>query len=147
MKRLAGGAALTALVCAMGSAVYAQETTAVIRGQIVDTMGAPVAGATVTVTHRPTGSANTSVTGPDGFYSARGLRVGGPYSVAVASSSGQGLTELSAIGVGDPATGDVVVYSEAASMLEDIVVSSTRFAPQVGHSSSNRRHPKWGGGK
>ena len=42
---LAGGAALTALVCAMSSAVYAQETTGSVRGQVTDENGAGVAGA------------------------------------------------------------------------------------------------------
>ena len=87
MNRLAAGAALTALVCAMSSAVYAQETTGSVRGQVTDESGAGVAGATVTVTHVPTGATSTSVTGADGYFSARGLRVGGPYRI-VATADG-----------------------------------------------------------
>ncbi|MGV2481205.1 UNVERIFIED_CONTAM: carboxypeptidase regulatory-like domain-containing protein, partial [Salmonella enterica subsp. enterica serovar Weltevreden] len=81
--RLAGGAALTALVCAMGSAVYAQETTGSIRGQITNEAGAPVSGATVVVTHVPSATSTTTITGGDGYFTTRGLRVGGPYTVAV----------------------------------------------------------------
>lgn len=138
MKRLAGGAALTALVCAMGSAVYAQETTAVIRGQIVDTMGAPVAGATVTVTHLPTGSANTSVTGPDGFYSARGLRVGGPYRVTASAPQFEaGASTLQSVGVGDAAQVDVRLGRSGEAQVAELVVTAAAAAPSQGGPSSN----------
>src|SRR5512141_256475 len=99
LQRLAAGVALTTLACAMSTAVYAQETTASIRGQVVDENGAPVSGATVTVTHMPTGSSVTSMTGADGFYSARGLRVGGPYRVSATAPSFQGgARTLAAVG-------------------------------------------------
>src|SRR5690242_1157876 len=101
MNRLAGGAALTALVCAMSSAVYAQETTGSVRGQVTDENGAGVAGATVTVTHVPTGATSTSVTGADGYFSARGLRVGGPYRiVATATDFERSQATLQNVGVG-----------------------------------------------
>ena len=50
--------ATSALATSMlaATAVYAQETTGAVRGQVVDASGQPVSGATVTVTHVPTGT-------------------------------------------------------------------------------------------
>ena len=83
MKRLAGGAALTVLALAASSAVYAQETTAAVRGSVTGEGGAPVAGAAVTILHTPSGTRSTTVSGSNGTYDARGLRVGGPYEITV----------------------------------------------------------------
>lgn len=85
MNRLAGGAALTALVCAMSTAVYAQETTAAMRGNITGDGDAPVVGASVTITHVPSGTRSITTTNAEGVFDARGLRVGGPYTVTVAA--------------------------------------------------------------
>jgi hypothetical protein len=59
----------------------AQNTTAAINGRVLDAGGQPVAGATVVVVHVESGATNTLTTGADGRYSARGLRVGGPYTI------------------------------------------------------------------
>ena len=67
MKKLAGGVALSALMLASATAVYAQETTGAIRGQVTNEAGAAVPNASVVITHVPTGTRNTTVTGADGF--------------------------------------------------------------------------------
>src|SRR5512139_2324918 len=104
IQRLACGAALTVLASAASTAVYAQATTGAVRGQITSDSGAPVASATVTVTHAPTGSAYTSVTDAAGFYSVRGLRPGGPYRVsATAANFDTATASVAAIGIGEPA--------------------------------------------
>lgn len=137
MKRLAGGVALTALACAMSTAVYAQETTGAIRGQVTDEAGAPIANATVTVTHVPTGSTATSITGSDGNFSTRGLRVGGPYRVsATAADRERGQVTIQAIGVGDPANVAVVLAS-AGGAVSELVVTAAKAAPSQGGPSSN----------
>ncbi len=86
--RLAAGAALTALVCAMSSAVYAQETTGAIRGQVIDAAGQPAAGATVVVVHTPSGTRSTTVADDSGVFTLHGLRVGGPFSVTATTAGG-----------------------------------------------------------
>lgn len=88
MKRLAYGAGLLALSAAMSSAAIAQETTSSMRGQVTDA-GIPVAGATVTVVHTPSGTRTTTVSNSTGNFDARGLRVGGPYTVTVAAPGAQ----------------------------------------------------------
>ncbi len=88
MKRLLG--ALLALCFAATSAVFGQGiTTAAINGVVSDATGKPVAGATVTVLHEPSGTKTTTVTRPTGQYYVSGLRVGGPYTV---TASGPGVT-------------------------------------------------------
>lgn len=74
-------AAATAIVAA--APALAQNTTAAIGGRVVGTDGKPVAGASVSIVHRESGSANTVVTDAEGRYAARGLRVGGPYTITV----------------------------------------------------------------
>lgn len=88
MKRLAGGAALSALVLAMSSAVYAQETTGSLRGQVTDDSGAPIGGASVTILHTASGTRSTTATDANGFYDARGLRIGGPFRITVNAPGG-----------------------------------------------------------
>jgi hypothetical protein len=122
MKRLASGSAFAALLMASATAVHAQETTSAIRGFVSDN-GAAIAGATVTITHKPTGTTATTLTGADGVFLARGLRVGGPYSITV-SAPGQApkTTEVASIGVGDPVAVDVEVGSVA---VDQVVVTAS----------------------
>jgi hypothetical protein len=69
------GAALVAPLCA------AQETASQLSGFVVGTDGLPIAGATVTIVHVPSGTTQTTVTSRNGQFSATGLRVGGPFRV------------------------------------------------------------------
>jgi hypothetical protein len=56
-------------------------TTSSLTGSVVSDQGQPVAGAAITVTHEPTGSAYTATTRADGSFALRGLRPGGPYTI------------------------------------------------------------------
>src|ERR1700743_1418237 len=57
-------------------------TTASINGLVTDAKGF-IPGATVTITHLPTGTVYSTVTRADGRYNLVNLRVGGPYTVKV----------------------------------------------------------------
>ncbi len=70
------------------TAAHAQETTSSIRGEVT-AGGTPVAGAQVVVTHVPSGTQSTSTTDADGTFSASGLRVGGPFTIAVTAAGHQ----------------------------------------------------------
>jgi hypothetical protein len=59
--------ALLLLICA--SSAMAQETTATINGQVIDSSGAVVSGAEITLTNMKTQEARTAKTGDDGYYS------------------------------------------------------------------------------
>lgn len=57
-------------------------TTASVNGIVADSKGT-VPGATVTITHLPTGTVYSTVTRADGRYNIPNLRVGGPYTFKV----------------------------------------------------------------
>src|SRR5690606_16237102 len=72
------------LVAALAAApVFAQSTSAGVGGVVTGTSGQPVAGAEVTITHVESGTVSRATTDASGRYNARGLRVGGPYTVTV----------------------------------------------------------------
>jgi hypothetical protein len=119
MRSLRLGCAIGALIAA--SAVYAQETTGTIRGTVTDNAGAAVPNATVTITHLPSGTRSTSTTGADGNFIATGLRVGGPFTVAVAAAgfSSTQVTDIS-LAVGQPFELPIQLAAEG----EEIVVTA-----------------------
>lgn len=84
---LFSGFSRTALSAAVAIVVaapaFAQNTTAAMGGRVSGADGKPVAGATVSIVHRESGSTNTLVTDGEGRYAARGLRAGGPYTITV----------------------------------------------------------------
>ncbi|MEN9931482.1 MAG: hypothetical protein RIS17_55, partial [Pseudomonadota bacterium] len=83
---LAASAASVSLACGLAAPAYAQETTGAVRGTVTNA-GAPVAGATITIEHVPTGTSTVLTTANDGSFSASGLRLGGPYTVKVSGNS------------------------------------------------------------
>lgn len=122
-KKIAGGVALTAMAAAMVPPAMAQVTTSSIRGTVTTETGAPVSGASVVVTHTPSGTNATAVTNDAGVFSTRGLRVGGPYTVTI---SGGDFTpvEVTDIFVNLDETFDLPVSVSGARTLERIVVSA-----------------------
>ncbi len=62
---------------------FAQSTSAGIGGRVVGADGQPVANAEVVIVHTESGTVSRAVTGADGRYNARGLRVGGPYTITI----------------------------------------------------------------
>ena len=128
-RSLTYGASAAAILLATSGAAFAQETTGGVRGTITDGAGVPVANATVIITHTPSGTSNTVVTGNDGGYYARNLRVGGPYTVSVSSSQGSVEGVLPSIGIGTPGVLNLTVQSgasEEAYAVADIVVRGVR---------------------
>lgn len=122
---LYAGAAVAALIAPV--AAYAQETTSTIRG-VVTSDGSPVAGATVTITHEPSGTVSTVTTGNDGGFNASGLRIGGPFTVKV-EATGFGDSSVSDISLtaGQPLRVPFVLVSQAA----DIIVTASSSAAKV----------------
>jgi len=87
MRNFSLGCAVGALAIAMvaSAPAQAQETTSSISGTVTSN-GAPVAGATVTILHVPSGTKSTLTTDASGNFNANGLRIGGPFSVSVSAS-------------------------------------------------------------
>lgn len=122
--KLAGGVALTAMAsAAIVQEADAQVTTASIRGQVTDANGAAVSGASVTIVHTPSGSADTATTDANGVFSERGLRVGGPYTITVV---GNGITEqVDNVFLTVNETLPVSVVLDDARTLQTVVVTGT----------------------
>ena len=80
-NRWAGGAAALAIAASLTPAAYAQFTSADINGQLLDTAGNPVSGATVTITDERTGRSTRATTSRRGVFFESGLAVGGPYTI------------------------------------------------------------------
>lgn len=79
MSKLALG-----LIAALATApAIAQSTSAGVGGQVVSAAGQPVTGAEVTITHVESGTVSRATTDASGRYNARGLRVGGPYTITI----------------------------------------------------------------
>lgn len=71
------------MVALAAAPVFAQSTSAGVGGQVMGADGQPVAGAQVTITHVESGTVSRAVTDSSGRYAARGLRVGGPYTITI----------------------------------------------------------------
>jgi len=119
-------AATIALLMAIGflNPALAQTTTA-IRGVVVNQQDTPVSDANVTITHTASGTVSLASSNENGVFSARGLRVGGPYSVEIKGSG------FSAVRVDDlylalDRTLNLPVTVQSDQAIEEIVVTGTR---------------------
>lgn len=72
------------LIVALAAApAFAQTTSAALGGRVTGVDSQPVAGAQVTIVHTPSGTVSNAITDAGGRYAARGLRVGGPYTITI----------------------------------------------------------------
>ncbi len=113
------GFARTAIGLAVAAVVapaLAQNTTASVAGRIVGADGKPVAGATVTVLHVDSRTASNLTTDAEGRYSARGLRVGGPYTVTVTKGSLTQRRDNVFFSLADTTTLDIALSSSSQSI-------------------------------
>ena len=76
-----------AVAIVVAATALAQNTTAAIGGRVVDGSGKAVAGAAISILHTESGSTSNTTTDADGRYAARGLRVGGPYTITIRQGS------------------------------------------------------------
>lgn len=127
-RNLAYGASAVAILMSASTAAFAQETTGALSGGVYNAAGAPIAGAVITITHVPTGTVATTVADANGQFSARNLRVGGPYVVRSTSAAGDAVTQVASIGIGTAVAVELVVAGAetgGASDLGEIVVTGS----------------------
>lgn len=74
---------MLALVSFPAADVFAQSTSADLRGRVVAEGGSAVSGASVQILHLPSGTVSEAATGASGGFFRSGLRVGGPYQITV----------------------------------------------------------------
>lgn len=127
---LLGGVALA--VVATATPAFAQETTSSIRGTVVSSSGETLSGISVTITHVPSGVSRTITTSASGVFYARGLRVGGPYTVRLADGSEFSARTLEDItlNLAQVATVHLVATSGDAAV-EEIVVTGQQVSSSI----------------
>ena len=119
---IAGAAVFTA--ASFPGTVYAQETSAMVRGSVTDMSGAAVAGADVVITSQRTGIEKRVTTDERGYYSVRGLPAGVTYDVSVdANGLQKAMTDDLQLAVGQQA-----VLNYALSTEEEVIVIGQRIA-------------------
>ena len=103
------------------SNVLAEQTTGIIRGSIVDESGNPVSGASVQITHIPSGSKSSTSSGNSGAFFSRGLRLGGPFKVTATKSGQSSVRNNIFTRLGSESN---VSFSFGSSGVEEIVVTA-----------------------
>ena len=129
MRHLRFGVALAAL--AVPAAVSAQETTASIRGAVVNEQSKAIAGATVTIIHTPSGTRLVQTSGANGEFNATGLRLGGPYSITVEAPGFDAATDtLDGLTAGAPQRIEVMLASAGKTIT--VTAARQRSAITIG---------------
>ncbi|WP_339898525.1 carboxypeptidase regulatory-like domain-containing protein [uncultured Gilvimarinus sp.] len=120
-KTLTRNTLVLSIAAVMGTALpaIAQETSSAIQGQVTDTSGQPLDNATITITHTPSNSQSDITTTDAGRFNARGLRVGGPYTVKVVSDEGSRTIQDVYLSLGDAYQLEIVVGEMAT---EEVLV-------------------------
>ena len=122
------------LVAALAAApAFAQSTSAGVGGQVVTAGGQPVNGAEVTITHVESGTVSRATTDAAGRYNARGLRVGGPYTITI-TKPGEGTKTEDGVHLGVNQTGTINAKlggDLAATNLEAVQVMAVAGGSQV----------------
>ena len=126
---LAASAASLSLACGLAAPVHAQETSSSVRGTVTGDSG-PVAGASVTVTHEPSGTTLTTTTDSGGNFSANGLRIGGPTTVTV-DAPGYEMSSVSDVFL---QAGEVTRLPINLQAANQIVVSASSLGPRISTS-------------
>jgi hypothetical protein len=126
------GMAVSAIALSVAGIASAQVTTSSIRGQVSDADGGAVSGATVVITHTPSGTVSAAVSGANGTFSSRGLRVGGPYTVEVTGADFTPVT-VTDIFIALDQTYPLNLTVSGARTLDTVVVTGSQL--QSGFSS------------
>ena len=105
---------------------FAQNTTSALGGRISSEAGQAVAGAEVTIVHTESGSVSKATTDAEGRFLARGLRVGGPYTI---TTTKDGKTETrEGVYLELAQTGNVDIKFADATTLAAVQVTGARAA-------------------
>src|SRR5262245_7363509 len=93
----------------------AQETSGGLQGQVLDTAGKAIHGASVTATHIPSGTRYRVVTLNNGRFIFTGMRIGGPYQIEITYTGLKTESRtIPAIALGEPLVLDVQMEPQAA---------------------------------
>ena len=119
-------AAAIALLMAITFFTTAQaQITTAIRGVVVNQQDEAVTDASVKITHTASGTVSLATSNENGVFSARGLRVGGPYSVEI-SGSGFSAVQIDDLYLALDRTLNLPVTIQAEAAIEEVRVVATR---------------------
>lgn len=106
--------------------INAQVTTSNITGTVKSDKSEALEGATITATHKPSGSVYNTISKKGGTFTLPNLRIGGPYSIQVAfvGYKPQDIEDLT-LALGEPYNLNIVMENNSQSLTE-VVVSTTR---------------------
>ncbi len=127
---------LIAIITIFSISVTAQVTTSSITGAVLSEKNEPLAGATVTAIHTPTGSVYTTSAQKNGRFSIPNVTPGGPYTVTVSfvGYSNYEKTDINAP-LGDKY--DIIIpMSASAKELTAVVVSAKAGVQKTGASTN-----------
>lgn len=110
------------LVSLFAISSIAQITTSGISGKVTS-QGEEVIGATITATHKPTGTIYRAVTNASGRYTIQGMRPGGPYDVEVSYIGHQSKTFNNVNLLLGESQNLSCSLEEDAQMLQEVVVA------------------------
>ena len=118
--------ALFVLLMSVSTAMSQGVTTSGITGTITEANGQPLLGASVVVTHLPSGTRYGAVSNTEGKYSIPGMRVGGPYKVA-ASFIGFSTKEIDGLNLSLGTFSNLnITLKEDGKVLSEVVVSANQ---------------------
>jgi hypothetical protein len=112
-----------ALLIAVAS--MAQVTTGTVTGNVKDSKGLALTGASVEAIHEPSGSKYKAVSSAAGKFTLTGLRIGGPYRITISyvGLKTEIFTDVT-VQLGEPSVIDVTL-AESSSQLSEVIVSGT----------------------
>jgi len=120
-----------------GQMLFAQVTTSSVSGQVRSGTNEPLIGATVILTHEPTGTVYRAVSRSAGRFDIQNITPGGPYNIRV-----------SYVGFGEFTRGDINVplgerfevqaeLTTASQQLQDVTVTARRSATERTGAATN----------
>ena len=107
------------IISMVSTAAFAQVTTSGMSGRISDGEES-LLGATVTVTHEPSGTVYGAITNGEGRYSIQGMRTGGPYRA-----------EVHYLGYGDFTQREIYLQLGETYVLNAVLAESDRILAEV----------------
>lgn len=132
---------LTALLTAtfLTANVFSQETTATLDGSVVNAQGTPVEGASILLTHVPTGYQTAVQTNNKGLFVIPNLKPGGPYTVVVSfiGNEDEKFENVNLLLGSNPDLNVVLKNSE--KNLEEVIVNATGRRTIAGLSISRQQ--------
>lgn len=114
-----------------GASVMAQDTSSSLRGVVVNASGQAVGNVSVMITHEPTGITRVVTADAAGRFSARGLLVGGPYTVKLADGSQYVAENIEDLNLRLDDTGSVSLVVASREAVEEIIVRGSRGETEI----------------